>query len=172
MTDVVRVAYTKWDGARHGQFDSVRLGDDDFGTWLFIPRGTPVVRPDGAFIAGADSVQLIAPGAPSTARFFALAEPPAEVVYDLYVDMITPCRWDDSTVTMIDLDLDVVRHRDGLVEVLDHDELDAHRVALGYPDHIVALAERSCADVMASIERGDEPYSSVGWSWLTAARLS
>lgn len=72
---------------------------------------------------------------------------------------------------MVDLDLDVVRHRDGVVEALDHDELDAHRLSLGYPDHIVALAERSCADVMAAIERGDEPYTSVGWSWLTAATI-
>lgn len=87
---MVRVAYTKWDGARHLQFDSVRLGDDEFGTWLFIPRGTPVVRPAVKFLAGADSVQLIAPGAPSTATFFALAEAPAQVPCDLYVDMITP----------------------------------------------------------------------------------
>lgn len=36
-------------------------------------------------------------------------------------------------MTMIDLDLDVVRHRGGAVELLEVDEFEAHQIELGHP---------------------------------------
>jgi hypothetical protein len=39
--------------------------------------------------------------------------------------------WTRNAVSMIDLDFDVLRHRDGTVELLDEDEFDDHRVTYG-----------------------------------------
>jgi predicted RNA-binding protein associated with RNAse of E/G family len=89
--------------------------------------------------------------------------------FDVYADIITACQWADSIVTIVDLDLDVVRHRDGSVEVIDVDEFEEHRHALGCPDEIVALAEPAAADVDAAIERQDEPFAASGWAWLPGA---
>ena len=73
---------------------------------------------------------------------------------------------DGWVVTMVDLDLDVVKRRDGSVHVDDEDEFAEHRVAMGYPPHVVANARADCARVFLAMEAGVEPFGSVGPRWL------
>ncbi|HET9946387.1 MAG TPA: DUF402 domain-containing protein, partial [Actinomycetes bacterium] len=68
--------------------------------------------------------------------------------------------------SMVDLDLDVVLMRDGSLVLDDEDEFEAHRVALGYPDDLVALARRTAHEVLVAISDGSEPFGSAGASWL------
>ena len=72
-------------------------------------------------------------------------------------------------VTMVDLDLDVVLTRDGHLYVDDEDEFAEHRVQLGYPAEVVALAERWRDLVLAAVAGGDEPFATVGHAWLGRA---
>ncbi|MDQ3308159.1 MAG: DUF402 domain-containing protein, partial [Actinomycetota bacterium] len=69
-------------------------------------------------------------------------------------------------VTMVDLDLDVVERWSGVVEVHDEDEFAAHQVSLGYPEELVALAERSCADVERALTAGEPPFDDRAPTWL------
>ena len=91
----------------------------------------------------------------------------------VYVDMTTPPVWDGATVRAVDLDLDVIRGRDGDVVVDDEDEFAEHQVAFGYPPEVVALAEASRDQVRAAILAERAPYDGSHEPWLAAlARLT
>jgi uncharacterized protein len=74
------------------------------------------------------------------------------------VDMTTPPVWEGSTLTAVDLDLDVVRGNSGRVWVDDEDEFADHRVRFGYPDEVARLAMDSCDRVRAAMLAGAAPY--------------
>ncbi len=61
-----------------------------------------------------------------------------------YCNVAMPASFDGKTLRWIDLDIDIRCYRDGVLEVLDEDEFEQHRVELAYPDEIVerALAAR------------------------------
>jgi protein associated with RNAse G/E len=84
----------------------------------------------------------------------------------VYVDMTTLPAWDGPVLRAVDLDLDVVRGRDGDVMVDDEDELAEHRVVFGYPPEIVALAEASRDRVRAAILAEEPPYDGRHEHWL------
>ena len=167
----VRVRYTKWGGRPHWEFDARLLGADEWGRWLYSPAGTDFTRPGVDFTLRVGQVLLVSPALAWTPTFFALGEPGGDALdFAIYVDMTTPPVWDSArSVTMVDLDLDVVRLRSGAVVVLDEDEFADHRIRYGYPDGICRLATATCLEVAAAIEANDEPYASVGWNWLAQA---
>jgi len=53
------------------------------------------------------------------------------------------------------------------VEILDRDEFVQHRERYG-PDHLVEVAERSCAEVAALLAAEAEPFVSAPRGWLLA----
>lgn len=182
MPDPIHVRFTKWDGALHWHFDMTLLGEDDHGVWLGAPDGTELRR-------GSDLTRMSPPftvlmphsGYWSAAFNVAVATGPrpdgwpvvtTEIEpfwYDIYIDVCTPPEWDGSTVTAIDLDLDVVRPFGAAPEVHDEDEFEEHRVRYGYPDHVVAAARAATAATFTAIESGDEPFATVGPRWLAQA---
>ena len=73
-----------------------------------------------------------------------------------YVDMTSLPEWDGDVVRAVDLDLDVIEQLDRTVIVDDQDEFDEHRVELGYPPEIVALA-MSTRDLIRTAVTGKIP---------------
>ena len=84
--------------------------------------------------------------------------------------MTTQPVWDGSTVTSIDLDLDVVRDVDGVVRVEDEDEFAAHQVELGYPPDVVRAAEQTCLQVLADVRDARPPFDGSHLPWLELLR--
>jgi hypothetical protein len=84
----------------------------------------------------------------------------------VYVDMTTPPVWDGAVVRAVDLDLDVIRMREGSVVIDDEDEFAEHQVTLGYPPEVVALAEASRDRVHAAILDEEPPYDGSHEPWL------
>ena len=60
--------------------------------------------------------------------------------FELYCDIIGPLSWHGTVVTMVDLDLDVIRTFSGETRLVDEDEFELHRVELDYPAWMIALA--------------------------------
>lgn len=89
--------------------------------------------------------------------------------HDVYVDIITPPQWSGSTVTMVDIDLDVVRWADGRVEVLDEDEFAEHRVKYAYPERLADTARATTAQIAVAVEAAHEPFGDVGKNWMAEA---
>lgn len=170
--ETVRVVARKWGDRPHWEYDALRLGEDEHGTWLGSPAGTFLSRPGVAFHTEQDFVTLI----PHTGWFLAsfYADGPGALPsgwVEVYVDIATEPEWSDGTVTAVDLDLDVVRGRTGRVWVDDEDEFAEHRVRFGYPDHVVRAATESCAEVQAAVVARRAPYDGVvGPQWLERLR--
>lgn len=166
MSDVVKIRFTKWGDIPHWSFDMRRLGEDEFGTWLWMPAGTSMRRgTDPPILSRNLAVKLITP----SEWWTAIWNDGDTATYELYVDISTPATWEDDTVRLVDLDLDVARRRGGGVEVHDEDEFEEHQVLYGYPDHIIDKARIETARIVAAVERRDEPFGEVSGRWLEAA---
>jgi uncharacterized protein len=86
---------------------------------------------------------------------------------DLYVDIAAPATWETpDLVTIVDLDLDVVRWTDGRVELVDEDEFLEHQTSLGYPAWMIDRARAAAARAVLAAENRDEPFGSAGKVWL------
>jgi protein associated with RNAse G/E len=165
MAGNVHVDFRKWPDHTHWQFEMRRLGTDAYGAWLWAPPGWEAQRGDEPpQIFQALNVKLITHDAWWTAIWNDRA-PRVE----LHVDIATPARWDGDRVTMIDLDLDIVRWRDGSVEVLDEDEFAEHQVRYEYPPQIVDRARATTAQVFIDVEERREPFGAVAEGWLQRA---
>jgi len=166
MADV-EVVLRKYDERPHRRTTTRHLGDDEYGTWLGSPSGTVVTysyggkRPERTRHA---AVRVIPPGAWWCAIFF--AEPSSR---DVYCDIIRPARWESpAEVTLVDLDLDIVRYRaDGRVELHDEDEFRDNIAAYGYPGEVVEAATRAAQELRAALLANAEPFASRWRSWLS-----
>ncbi len=119
--------------------------------------GTRSVYHGGPSVERIPFVLLVPPHAWWTAMFN-----PKPRTSEVYCDITTPARWQgDHTVDLVDLDLDVVRRRGtGLVELRDEDEFAANRVALGYPEDVVANAMEAAEWLQQALGDGTEPFAS------------
>lgn len=147
----------------HWGFRVRYLGEDRFGHWLAAPTGTERwkgeehVRPtreDAVFCAPRDDWWHLhyTGDAADVSHFVDIATPPTWVADDRY--------------EMIDLDLDVLFHRDGAVEIDDEDEFEAHKVRYSYSDELISGALEATATVVGMLERREEPFFEVAAAWL------
>ncbi len=154
---MVDIDFRKWLSRPHWRFAMYRLDEDEWGTWLWTPPGSTAQRAgDPAKTFNHLNVKLVAPGEWWTAIWNDSGR------YDLYVDIITPAAWNGDRVTMIDLDLDVIRHADDQVVIADEDEFAAHQLVYAYPPAVVAKTRRVTDDLQRRIRAGEEPFNEVG----------
>jgi uncharacterized protein len=173
--DDVRVVMTKWGGQAHWEFDTLRLGSDEHGTWLGADAGTRCTRPGADFCSEQPFVVLVPDAGGFLPTFYGPGGTSAQGTVDVYVDITTDPTWDIGAVRMVDLDLDVVRGRTGRTWVDDEDEFADHRVRLGYPADVVRRAVATCAEVLEAVTSRRSPYDGiVSERWLAtlqAARM-
>jgi hypothetical protein len=86
----------------------------------------------------------------------------------VYCDITTPPAWrGDAEVTMVDLDLDVVRRRPrDTVELLDEDEFVEHAARYAYPADVVAAAQGASRELLAAVASRTGPFGGAHHSWL------
>ncbi|MEV6303637.1 DUF402 domain-containing protein [Actinoplanes sp. NPDC051861] len=162
MTSQMR--FTKWGGKLHWVYPMEPLGSDEHGEWfggrkgITLRRGyeEPVTQPH-------DFVQLIPAHGCWIAAFNDVA---AETDIAVYIDVTTRPEVDGDVIHAVDLDLDVVRLRDGSVRVLDEDEFDEHRVLYGYPAEVVAQARATCDDLVARLTTATTAFEKTAVAWL------
>jgi protein associated with RNAse G/E len=88
---------------------------------------------------------------------------------EIYCDITTPVEFSEDVVTMIDLDLDVIKKRDGTVLVDDEDEFAEHQVKYGYPADVIATAQETCDRLVGAVAT-EEPFLSVYKTYLDKIR--
>ena len=179
----MHVSYTKWAGQPHWEYDSVVLGQDAFGIWVGGGAGSHMRRPGASFLAPAGYVQCIPVGpgpvppgpvpASWAGTFWADYGEPRQA--EVYVDITTVARWSRRPdgvveVSMVDLDLDVVRRFDQSLYVDDEDEFAEHQVSYGYPVELIRAAEAECRSVHQAMVDVSEPFATVGRAWLADFR--
>ena len=161
---VVQVDYRKFDGTAHRSYPAMRLGEDEHGVWLGVPRGTF----HSANFKYDDPYVLLVPHA---AWYTAMFNPPPRRT-EVYCDIATPASWPEpGHVTLVDLDLDVRRRRvTRSVELVDEDEFEVHRLRFGYPDEVVQQAWKAAHRLVRALADGTEPFAGGYRSWLDLVR--
>ncbi|WP_188194403.1 DUF402 domain-containing protein [Nonomuraea sp. SYSU D8015] len=161
MSDV-RIVYRKYGGALHWNHPGRVLGEDEHGVWAGVPRGTVARKGNGPPVPWeASTIMLFPRDAWWTASFH--SQPHWS---EIYVDVTTVPEWRDGEVTMVDLDLDVVRMPDGRIFVDDEDEFTEHQVVLGYPAEVVAQAESAARWLVDAVGERKGPFGGAHLEWL------
>lgn len=166
----------KWPDRPHYRWPMVPVGEDEHGLWLRMHPDGPILKGDGIpSSARRDGLRLVSWTEPWCAWFPTRSgsSHPPDQTWRLYVDIIDSavvCR--DGTITMVDLDLDVVQYLDGRVELLDEDEFVEHQVRYGYPAEIVELAQSAGRSVLDAVQRGEPPFDgAAAATWATRAGI-
>ena len=75
-----------------------------------------------------------------------------------YCNVSLPPRLNGTTLTFVDMDLDVEIGADGHFEVLDVDEFKAHAAAFGYPREVQHAAEQAVLDILLLWRSRQPPF--------------
>ena len=155
--------YRKYDGSLHWNQTMRRLGEDQHGVWIGSPAPTVMRKGDGPLVTLPHaSISLFPRGTWWTASFNG-----APASTEIYCDITTLVQWPSpDEVTMVDLDLDVCRKRDGTVMLLDEDEFAEHQVAYGYPAEVISAAEQSARWLQSALGDGSEPFATAYRAYL------
>jgi len=159
------VRYAKWGGIDHWHYTMQRVGEDRFGAWLFGRQGIPIQRGHEPPVTQPHDFVLLVPAAGDWTACFN-----AENEMEIYADVTTRPVIAGGQMTAVDLDLDVVRFRDGRVAVLDEDEFAEHQVQLAYPAELIARAQATCDELVSVVTQHTEPFGQAGPGWLARAR--
>ncbi len=160
---LITVEFRKWPAGAHYAFSARLLGKDAHGTWLFGAAGTPWTRGPTHRGRFRSAFVLLIPNGWWAALWHAPPDP-----IDLYVDVNTPAQWTHGRAVLIDLDLDIVRMRNGSVLLLDEEEFEANRIALSYPDELTERARRAAGTVLESVRAREGPFGAAAEPWLLA----
>jgi uncharacterized protein len=168
MTDTTcRVVYTKYDGSLHwNHADVLRLGEDEHGVWLGCPAGAQARRGYEPPVTHREAYVMLFPRAAWWTAVFNAAPNKTEI----YCDITTVPDWQDALVTMVDLDLDVIRRRDGTIFLDDEDEFTEHQTRYGYSPEVITEARQSAGWLLEAIGTGAQPFGGDYRGWL--ARLT
>jgi protein associated with RNAse G/E len=162
--DLVQVNWTKYDGSLHWNLKMRRLGEDEHGTWLGLPAGSTTRKGYDLTMNLPEAHILLLPlDSWWTATFNA-----APHRTEIYCDITTPPQWPSATeVTMVDLDLDVLRRRGTRLPVLvDEDEFAEHQVRYGYPADVIRSAVQSASWLMHAVTERSGPFDGAHEPWL------
>jgi protein associated with RNAse G/E len=161
-----RIERWKWGGRPHYCYSMTTLGEDEFGVWLWAPAGNTITRGDTSFDTRNATLAVVPRVGMWSAGWWQ-----AHDEIELYVDINTSPEWVGDTVSMTDLDLDIIRFVDGRVEIVDQDEFAEHQVAFGYPEEIIDAAQRAAGELHARVEARTEPFDDAWRRWLPVERL-
>lgn len=161
----VAIRFSKWDGGPHWRYDGSYLGRDEHGHWVAVPVGAPITRPGRSFDNEHHSVVCVPR---QSGHVLTTNADPHKVRH--YVDITTVPLWSRvdgvATVSMVDLDLDVVERRNGRIYVDDEDEFADHQVEFAYPPELVTSAEAEARRMLVLVETQAEPFATVAEAWL------
>lgn len=164
MSRVVTVQFLKNPDILHWGLEASFLGEDRYGRWIALPKGSKRWKGEAAVRPAAENAVLCAPHD----AWWHLHYNGDTSQYSHFVDIVTPPRWVSANrYEMIDLDLDVAVLQDGSVEVQDEDEFEVHQVQYGYSQDMIERALDETAWVVEALESRREPFFTTASSWLS-----
>jgi protein associated with RNAse G/E len=161
---LVQVNYRKFDGTLHWNLRMRRLGEDEHGVWLGLPAESVMRKGHNPEVPLPEAHVILFPRDAWWTAVFNAAPRTTEV----YCDITTPPEWPSpAEVTMVDLDLDVLRKRGAQLPLLvDEDEFAEHQVRYGYPDDVIRSAQGAADWLMAAVAAGTGPFGGAHREWL------
>lgn len=159
---MVNVVYRKYDGSLHWNHRALLLGEDDHGVWTGCLAGASASKGIAPPITWQHAFVMLFPRDAWWTASFNAAPHKAEI----YCDISTVPQWSDGQVTMVDLDLDVIRMRDGRIILDDEDEFAEHQIRYAYPPDVIETARATAGLLMEAVTTGTAPFSTAP-HWLS-----
>jgi hypothetical protein len=147
----------KYPNDAHLSWEAVEFGADEFGTWLFAPKG---VRNSH----GASGLQLLPHRRWWVAWWWA-----DKSQWWCAADVATPPSLNDGVWSYDDPEVDVWGDESGFGGVVDEDEFEQARLAVPYSASIAESALATRDEVVALMTTRKEPFGSLGWDELGVA---
>lgn len=164
MSELIRLTFRKYDGTLHWHSVLRRLGEDEHGLWLGWSRGQQVAR------GSQPPITLETPYVRLVRRedWWCGTFNDAPVLTEIYCDVTTVARWTaPDELTLVDLDLDVLRLRDGTAPFIDdEDEFLEHQARYRYPADVIAKARETADALLESVKADEEPFATAYHRWL------
>ncbi len=165
----ITVQFLKNPDHLHWGFDAYWLGEDEYGSWMWLPEGStrwkgtethPPTGADAVFCAPYDG-------------WWHLHYNGTATKFSHFVDITTTPRWvGRSRYEMVDLDLDVVVDQTGAIEVEDEDEFAEHQVIYSYSHDMIARALAETRFIVTALEQHAEPFFEVAEQWLLRGKAA
>ena len=165
MSQIIKVRYLKWDGRLHWHFDLELLGEDEHGLWLGAPPGCLMQRGEEPAKSAPHAFACLIPRDGCWTAYFNVAGD-----IEVYVDVCDEPKRTDDVVETIDLDLDVLRWRDGRVTLEDEDEFIEHQAKFSYPPDVVIRTEETARHLLDLVRAKEEPFGTAAEPWLGRLR--
>jgi len=159
----VTVQFLKNPDILHWGFEALFLGEDEYGSWIAVPKGTNRWKGEETFHPTREPAVFCAPHE----GWWHLHYNGVTTRFSHFVDIVTPPKWvSENRYEMIDLDLDVIVHQDGTVEIEDEDEFEIHQVRYEYPEEMILRAEAETQRIVGVLEKREEPFFEIAATWL------
>ena len=164
----VLVDWLKWPTDPYRTTPIHRLGADGSGTWLFAPQGAAASYTErGPFPLPVNFLTLVPA---STGWIATWMWGNAAIDIDVYVDVVVAPIWvSESELQVVDLDLDVIRRRNGDVIIDDEDEFVENISLRGYPADVVANARTTADELVVAVAERRAPFGHQFRPWQEAA---
>lgn len=175
VTDrVIRILSTKYDGSLHNDFAG-RLIEDrdtvegaDAPLRVFVPAGTSIQSYRGELTVRVPFTALFWPAVDRWWNIYhnhwTLQRSDQRWTPEAYANVSTPATFDEKTLSWVDLDLDVTV-RDGVVDLLDEDEFEEHRVRMAYPEALATRALEAASTLLQLASRRAPPFDREAHIW-------
>lgn len=154
----------EWDGADRWRWAMRYLGVDGDGIWLGASPASVRIRPDGVRERIDRSVVRLLPTAGLWCAMWNHTDN-----LDVYVDVCAQPEWNASLCRVRDLQLDVLRYRDGTVRTLDEDEFVAACERWQYAPALVTRAMGTARTVHSALVDVAAPFNASPLRWLAMA---
>lgn len=159
----VTVQFLKNPDVLHWGYETLLLGEDEHGSWLALPKGAQRWKGHEPFQPTPRRSVMCAPH--DGWWYLSYGGPVNKLTH--FVDIVTQPLWAaDDRIEMIDLDLDVIIHQDGTIEVVDEDEFEAHQVLHDYTEEMVRRARAETTYIVEALNGRREPFFEVAAAWL------
>ena len=144
-------------------FEVEALGEDEFGIWLRVPRGSIWRAPHDFGRLQFNCLMLLKPARPWVAWW---VDDPVD--RRLEIDICLPPEREEYGWSYVDLELDLFLHADGTVEIADRDEFDlaCRNRWMSVEDERLALETTSVVE--KALRSREAPLGDDGWRRLDA----
>lgn len=89
---------------------------------------------------------------------------------DYYCNICMPAKFKQGNICFIDLDIDLIKNKQGDWTVVDEDEFEVNSIKMGYPKDIIENSKKSLNNLIFKIKQEEHPFNGFLHKYITKLR--
>ena len=154
----VRIVSYRYDRSLRDEMQAELLEHSGNAIRLYVSAGTTIdIRSEGRTVPATDSAtEIFFTDRWYNVRHFHKVLPPHNNLW--YANVAMPAEFDGSTLSWVDLDIDVLCHRNGAISIADEDDFESHAKQWNYPEDLVTKAYQARDEILRLASSGAFPF--------------